>query len=196
MIVRIQIDIKWSVLNSPLRIPNSEFPTPHSAMPVPFRPELVHPSAFIAPGAVVVGEVVLAERASVWFNAVLRGDTAAITVGAGSNVQDGAVLHADPGFPCTLGENVTVGHLAIVHGATVQSNAMIGMRSIVMNGAVIGAHSLVGAGAVVTEGTIVPAGSLVLGMPGKVVRALKPEEMERIAQAAAHYVANAERHRF
>ncbi len=162
--------------------------------PVRFQPELVAPSAFIAAGAVVVGNVTLAEQSSVWFQAVIRGDTAPIVVGARTNIQDGAVVHADEGFPCTLGDDVTVGHLAIVHGATVASAVMIGMRSVVMNGAVIGEQTIVGAGAVVTEGTVVPPRSLVLGMPGKVVRELRSDEIERIAKAAVHYVANARRY--
>ena len=163
--------------------------------PVYFRPELVHPTAFIAPGAVVVGDVTLEEESSVWFNAVIRGDMDAIRIGPRSNVQDGAVLHADEGVPCTLGADVTVGHLALVHGATVGDNVLIGMRSVVMNGAVIGEGSLIAAGALVTEGTIIPPGSLVVGMPGKVARQLKPEHIERIRHAAAHYVANARRYR-
>ena len=163
--------------------------------PVRFQPELVHPTAFIAPGAVVVGEGTLGEEASVWFNAVIRGDTAPIQIGPRTNVQDGAVLHADENVPCTLGAGVTVGHLALVHGATVADNAMVGMRSVVMNGAVIGECSLVAAGALVTEGTVIPPGSLVIGTPGKVVRELKPAEIERIKAAAEHYVANARRYR-
>lgn len=162
--------------------------------PVLFRPELVHPTAFIAPGAVVVGDVTLEEESSVWFNAVIRGDMEAIRIGPRSNVQDGAVLHADEGVPCTLGADVTVGHLALVHGATVGDNVLIGMRSVVMNGAVIGENSLIAAGALVTEGTVIPPGSLVIGMPGKAARQLKPEHIERIRYAAAHYVANAKRY--
>jgi carbonic anhydrase/acetyltransferase-like protein (isoleucine patch superfamily) len=163
--------------------------------PVVFRPELVHPTAFIAPGAVVVGDVTLEEESSVWFNAVLRGDMDAIRIGPRTNVQDGAVLHADEGVPCTLGAGVTVGHLALVHGATVGDNVLIGMRSVVMNGAVIGENSLIGAGALVKEGMVVPPGSLVVGMPARVARELKPEHIERIRQAAEHYVANARRYR-
>lgn len=155
-----------------------------------FRPEQVHPSAFLAANAVIVGDVTLGEDCSVWFGAVLRGDTEAIRVGSRTNIQDGCVLHADPGFPCTIGDGVTVGHLAIVHGATVGDNVTIGMHATVMNGAVVGSNSIVGVGAVVTEGTIVPEGSLVIGLPGKVRRALTAEEIEHNRHAAEHYVQN------
>jgi len=156
-----------------------------------FRPEQVHATAFLARGAVVVGDVAIGEESSVWFNAVARADCEAVRIGRRTNVQDCCVLHADPGFPCTLGDGVTVGHGAIVHGATVGDNVTIGMGAVVMNGAVVGENSVVGAGALVTEGTVVPAGSLVLGLPGKVVRATTPEEIERNRRAAAHYVAAA-----
>ena len=153
-----------------------------------FRSELVHPSAWIAPGAVVVGDVTLGENSSVWFQAVLRGDTDPIRVGRRTNIQDGCILHADPGFPCQLGDGVTLGHRAIVHGAIVEDDVLIGMGAIVMNGARIGAGSIVGVGAVVTEGTIVPAGSLVLGLPGKVRRELTSEEIARNRRTAQIYV--------
>lgn len=157
-----------------------------------FRPEQVHPTAFLARGAVVVGDVTIGEGSSVWFNAVVRADCEAVRIGRRTNIQDHCVLHADPGFPCTLGDGVTVGHGAIVHGATVGDNVTIGMGSVVMNGAVVGENSIVGVGAVVTEGTIVPPGSLVLGLPGKVKRATTPEEIERNRRSAEHYVAAAE----
>lgn len=153
-----------------------------------FRPELVDPTAFIAPGAVVLGNVTIAARASVWFAAVVRGDTAAIVVGEETNVQDGCVLHADPGYPCTLGKRVTLGHGAIVHGATVEDDVLIGMRAVVMNGAKIGRGSIVAVGAVVTEGTEIPPGSIVMGQPAKVKRPAEPRDAERIRHAAAHYV--------
>lgn len=156
-----------------------------------FRPELVHPSAFIARGAVVIGDVTLAEEASVWFNAVLRGDCAPIRVGRGTNIQDGAVLHADPGFDCILGDGVTVGHLALIHGAVVEDNVVIGMHSVIQNGARVGRDSLVAVGAVVTEGMQIPPGSLVMGLPAKIKRPLTPEEIERNRLSAAHYVENA-----
>jgi len=153
-----------------------------------FRPELVDPTAFIAPGAVVLGNVTIAARASVWFATVIRGDSAAIVIGEETNVQDGCVLHADPGFPCVLGKRVTLGHGAIVHGATVEDDVLIGMRAVVMNGARVGSGSIVGVGAVVTEGTEIPPGSIVLGQPAKVKRPAEPRDAERIRHAAAHYV--------
>ena len=162
--------------------------------PVSHRPDLVHASAYIAPGAVVVGDVTLEENASVWFGAVLRGDTAAIRVGRGSNIQDGAVLHADPGVPCTIGAGVTVGHRAIVHGAKVGDNVVVGMGSIVLNRAQVGENSIIAAGAVVTEDAVIPPGSLVMGMPAKVRRSLSEDEIARNRWAAEHYVANARRY--
>ncbi len=163
--------------------------------PHAFRPDQVAATAFIAPGAAVVGDVTLGENASVWFAAVLRGDTEPIRVGARTNIQDGSVLHADPGFPCTLGEGVTVGHRAIVHGAVIEDNVLIGMGAIVLNGAHIGRDSIIAAGAVVTQGAEIPPGSLVMGMPAKVKRPLKPEEIEANRLAAQHYVENAARFR-
>ncbi len=158
------------------------------------RSELVDPSAFIAPGAVVVGDVTIGPQSSVWFQAVIRGDCEAIRIGSRSNVQDGCVLHADPGFPCTIGDGVTIGHRAIVHGATLQDNVVVGMGAIVLNGARVGRDSIIAAGAVVTEGADIPPGSLVMGMPGKVRRALTPEETQYNRHAAEHYVENAKRY--
>jgi carbonic anhydrase/acetyltransferase-like protein (isoleucine patch superfamily) len=134
----------------------------------------IHPQAFIAPGAYVVGEVEVGEGASIWFAAVVRGDLERVVIGPGSNIQDGAVLHADPGFPCLIGPSVTVGHRAIVHGAVVEEGALIGMGAIVLNGARIGKNAVVGAGAVVTAGTEVPEGMLALGVPAQVVRPAPP----------------------
>ena len=156
-----------------------------------FRPELVHPSVFLAAGVVVVGDVGLDEEASVWFNAVLRGDCAPIRVGAQSNIQDGCILHADPGYPCTIGRGVTVGHGAIIHGATVGDNVVVGMKSVIQNGARVGDNCIIAVGAVVTEGTEIPAGSLVMGLPAKVKRPLVEGELEMNRLAAAHYVENA-----
>lgn len=134
----------------------------------------VHPTAFVAESAVVVGEVVIEEGASVWFQAVVRGDLERVVVGARSNVQDGAVLHADPGFPCLLGPSVTVGHRAVVHGAVVEEGALIGIGAVVLNGARIGKHAVVGAGAVVAPGVEIPAGMLALGVPARPVRPTDP----------------------
>lgn len=153
-----------------------------------FRPDQVDPSAYITPGAVVVGDVTLGPQASVWFNAVLRGDCEAIRVGARSNIQDGCVLHADPGFPCILGEGVTVGHAAIVHAAVVEDGALIGMRAVVLDGARVGAESLVAAGSVVPPGMQVPPRSLVIGVPARVKRELTEAELAHNRYAAEHYV--------
>jgi carbonic anhydrase/acetyltransferase-like protein (isoleucine patch superfamily) len=153
-----------------------------------FRPEQVHETVFIAPGAVVLGDVHLAADVSVWYQAVIRGDTAPIQIGRGSNIQDGAILHADPGFPCSLGERVTVGHGAIVHGATIGNEVLIGMRAVVMNGAQIGVGSIVGVGAVVPEGMVIPPGSVVMGIPAVVKRSVTERDQERIAHAAEHYI--------
>lgn len=156
-----------------------------------FRPHQVHPGAWIAPGAVVVGDVTLHEGASVWFMAVLRGDTEALTVGPGSNIQDGAVLHADPGFPLLLGAGVTVGHRAVVHGARVGDNTLVGMGAILLNGAQVGADCIIGAGALLTGGQQFPPGMLILGSPARVVRPLRPEEVESNRSSAAGYVEKA-----
>ena len=143
--------------------------------------------AWVAPTAVLVGRVRLGSGSSAWYGAVLRGDGEQITVGAGSNVQDGCVVHADPGFPATIGDGVVVGHNAVVHGCTVEDGSLIGMGSTVLNGAVIGAGSLVAAGAVVLEGTQVPPGSLVAGVPAKVRRPLDEAEQASLRENAATY---------
>lgn len=160
-----------------------------------FRPELVHPSVFIAPGAMVIGDVTLARDSSVWFNAVLRGDTDSIQIGPETNVQDLAVLHCDAGVPCTIGARVTLGHAAIVHGATVEDDCLIGIRAVVMNRARIGAGSLIAVGALVTEGVEIPPRSVVMGVPGKVVRQVTDEDWQRIRHAANHYVQAAQLYR-
>jgi len=152
-------------------------------------------TAWVADNAQVIGRVELADDASIWYGAVLRGDNDRITIGARSNVQDGSVLHADAGFPLTLGADVTVGHQAMLHGCTVGDGSLIGIQAVVLNGARIGRQSLVGAGAVVTEGKEFPDGSLILGAPAKAVRSVTPEQVERLRFAARHYVENAERHR-
>lgn len=143
---------------------------------------------WIAGNAVVVGDVSLGERSSVWFGAVIRGDSEAIEVGADTNLQDQVVLHADPGFPCRIGDRVTVGHGAIVHGATVESDVLIGMRATILNGAVIGSGSLVAAGALVTEGKVFPPGSLIVGVPARSLRAVTEEEAARQTRGWKHYV--------
>ena len=152
-----------------------------------FRPELVAETAYLLPTAVVIGNVTIEHDASVWFQAVIRGDTEQIRIGAGSNIQDLALLHADPGFPCLVGQRVTVGHGAIVHGAIVEDDCLIGMRAVILNGARIGTGSLIAAGAVVPEGMQIPAGSLVIGVPAKIVRAVSDAQREQIAHGAQHY---------
>ena len=156
---------------------------------------MIHPSAFIHDSAVVIGDVHLGARSSVWPTAVLRGDVDRIEVGEDSNVQDGAVLHCEQGIPCIIGKRVTIGHRAIVHGALVQDDVLIGMGAVVLNSVVVGRGSLIGAGAVVAEGTVIPPGSLVLGVPGKVVGTLNPEQRARLAEGHVSYVAMRERHR-
>jgi carbonic anhydrase/acetyltransferase-like protein (isoleucine patch superfamily) len=152
-------------------------------------------SAWVHPAAVVIGDVTLADDVSVWPTAVLRGDRDAIRVGKSSNVQDGAVLHCDPGKPCLIGERVTIGHRAVVHGCTVEDGALIGIGAIVLNGAVIGAGSLVAAGAVVGEGQVIPPGSLVLGIPAKVRGPLSEDQRARVEKGYETYVLLKELHR-
>ena len=149
---------------------------------------------YIAPGAHVIGRVALGARASVWFGAVLRGDNDPIRIGADSNVQDGAMIHADPGVPTTIGDGVTIGHHAIVHGATVGNRSLVGMGATLLNRAVIGADCIVGANALVTEGKSFPDGSLIVGSPARVLRPLTETEIAGLRLSAATYVANARRY--
>lgn len=155
---------------------------------------LVGTGQFIAPGAVLIGEVVLHENSSVWFNCVLRGDADRIEVGAGSNIQDGTVMHADPGFPLSVGQNVTVGHNAMLHGCTIGDGSLVGINAVVLNGARIGKGCLIGANALITEGMDVPDGSLVLGSPGKIKSQLSAEQQLGLLHNADHYVRNAQRY--
>ncbi|MGI9127923.1 MAG: gamma carbonic anhydrase family protein [Roseomonas sp.] len=148
---------------------------------------------WIAPDAQVVGHVILEEDVGIWFGAAIRGDNEPIRIGARSNIQEGAVLHSDMGFPLTIGADVTIGHRAILHGCTIGDGALIGMGATVMNGARIGAGSIIGACALVTEGKEIPEGSLVMGAPAKVIRALDAETRQRLLGSAAHYVENARR---
>lgn len=157
------------------------------------RPE-IDPTAWVAPGSTVIGSVRLAADASVWYGSVLRGDTEQITVGAGSNIQDGCVVHADPGFPATVGAGVSVGHRVVLHGCSVRDGALVGMGAVVLNGAVIGAGSLVAAGAVVLAGTVVPPGSLVAGVPAKVRRELTEAERADLRGTAERYVQRSRAH--
>jgi carbonic anhydrase/acetyltransferase-like protein (isoleucine patch superfamily)/deoxycytidylate deaminase len=153
------------------------------------------PSAFVAESAEVDGDVQLGVESSIWYGAVLRGDIAAIRVGARTSIQDGCILHTDAGMACVVGDGVTVGHGAVLHGCTVEDGALIGMRATVLTAAVVGRGAIVGAGAVVTEGQTIPAGMLAVGVPARVIRAVRPEETERMRSGVAHYVELAARHR-
>ncbi|HUL02725.1 MAG TPA: gamma carbonic anhydrase family protein [Gemmatimonadales bacterium] len=155
----------------------------------------IHPTAFIAPGAVVLGDVTLGPHASVWYTAVLRGDTAPIVVGASSNIQDGTIIHVDAGVPATVGARVGVGHRVVLHGCTVEDECLIGMGSVLLNRAHIGQGSVVAAGAVVPEGLRVPPGSVLVGVPARVTRQVDDELRARIRATWEHYVQEAERHR-
>ena len=152
-------------------------------------------TAWVADNAQVIGEVTLAADSSVWFGATLRGDTATIHIGEGSNIQDGSVVHADHGMPVTVGRHVTVGHQVTLHGCTIGDGSLIGIAAVVLNGAKIGKHCLVGAGALVTEGKEFPDGSMILGSPARVVKTLSPEQIEGLRQSAQHYIDNARRFR-
>ena len=152
-------------------------------------------SAFLAPGAVLIGRVTVSAGASIWYGAVLRADHDSIFVGERSNIQDGCVLHADPGVPLSLGSDVTVGHNATLHGCTVEDRVLIGMGAIVLNAAHVGRHSIIAAGALLTEGQQIPEGVLVAGMPGKVRRELSETERAAIERNAASYVELAQLHR-
>jgi len=152
-------------------------------------------AAYIAPSATLIGRVELAEGSTVWFNAVLRGDNEPIRIGARSNVQEGAVLHTDPGCALTVGEDVTIGHQAMLHGCTVGDGSLIGIQAVVLNRAVIGKQCLVGAGAIVTEGKAFPDRSLILGAPAKVVRTLGDDEVARLLESAANYQRRGVRYR-
>ncbi len=151
--------------------------------------------AFIAEGTTVVGDVHIGSASSVWFGTVMRGDVEKIRIGARTNIQDNSVVHADVGFPCVIGDDVTVGHRCIVHGAQVGDGALIGMGAIVMNGAKIGARSLVAAGALVPEGKEFPEGVLIMGAPAKVKRELNEMELESLKFSSSHYVANGQEYR-
>lgn len=155
----------------------------------------VHPTAFVAPSADLVGDVEIGAEASVWYGCVLRGDIAPIRVGAGTNIQDLTVVHVDLGRPTLIGEQVGIGHRAIVHGCAIDDDCLIGMGAIVLSGAVIGRGSLIAAGAVVTEGTEVPAGSLVVGVPGRVVRQVDERLRSRMERTVSEYQALKEGHR-
>ena len=145
---------------------------------------------WIAPSATVIGEVILSKDASIWFNAVLRADNEPIYIGEGSNVQDGAIIHTDPGMPCRVGKMVTVGHMAMLHGCTVGDGSLIGIGSVVLNGAKIGKNCIIGAKALITENKEIPDNSLVVGSPGKVIREVTEEEKKSVLENTKHYQDN------
>jgi len=154
----------------------------------------VSDSVFIAPTATVIGDITVGADSSIWYGACVRGDMAPITIGAGSNVQENATIHVDPGVPVSVGNGVTIGHNAVIHGATIEDDALIGMGAIVLNRAVVGRGSIIAAGAVVREGMVVPPGSLVAGVPGKVIKELSAEQQAHIRENAQAYVACARAH--
>ena len=154
----------------------------------------VHESAFVADSAQVIGRVTLEADSSVWFGTVIRGDTAAIHIGQGTNIQDASVLHVDDGKPLVIGNHVTVGHQVMLHGCTIGDESLIGIGAVVLNGAKIGKNCLVGAGSLVTEGKEFPDGSMILGSPARVVRQLTPEQIEMLRRSAQNYIANARRY--
>ncbi|MGO1693706.1 MAG: gamma carbonic anhydrase family protein [Marinobacter sp.] len=157
-------------------------------------PELQGDSQFVAENATVIGNVALHGKSSVWFNVVIRGDNERITIGPETNVQDGSVLHTDPGMPLTLGKGVTVGHKAMLHGCEVGDYSLIGINAVVLNGAKIGKYCLIGANTLIPEGMVIPDGSLVVGAPGKVKRELTKHQQKMLELSAAHYVHNASRY--
>lgn len=159
------------------------------------RIPVIAESAYVHESATVVGDVVLGDQVSVWPQAVIRADTERITIGARSNVQDGAILHADPGVPLTIGEDVTIGHQVMLHGCTVGDGSLIGIQAIVLNNAVIGRGCLVGAGSLVTEGKVFPDNVMIVGSPARVIRELTAADAERVRHGAWHYVAEAANYR-
>jgi carbonic anhydrase/acetyltransferase-like protein (isoleucine patch superfamily) len=152
----------------------------------------IHETAWVAPGAHVLGQVQLMTNANVWFGAVIRADNEPITVGPNSNIQEGAVLHVDPGCPLVIGENVTIGHQAMLHGCTIGDGSLIGIQAVILNRVVIGKNCLIGAGSLIPEGKVIPDRSLVMGTPGKVIRQLDDDEVAKIADGAANYVERAQ----
>ena len=155
----------------------------------------IHPSAWVADNAQVMGNVLLGEDSSVWFGVVIRGDMEAITVGQGSNIQDNSVLHTDQDMPLSIGENVTVGHQVMLHGCSIGDGSLIGIQAVVLNGAKIGKNCLVGAGSLVTEGKEFPDGSMIFGSPAKAVKQLSAEQIEGLKMSAQHYIVNARRYK-
>lgn len=155
----------------------------------------INPSCFVAPNAIVIGAVTMGAESSIWYQCVLRGDVSTITIGERTNIQDGSILHADPGFPTVIGNDVTVGHGAIVHGAVIEDGCLIGIRATLLNGCRIGAGSVIGAGALVPEGMLVPPNSVVMGVPGKVIKEVSERLAERSRRGSAGYVRFAKGHK-
>lgn len=155
----------------------------------------IHASAWVAENATLAGQITLQKDVSIWFNAVLRAEHAPITVGEGSNIQDGTVCHVDPGMPLTIGRSVTVGHKVMLHGCTIGDESLIGINAVILNGAKIGRHCLIGANSLIPEGKEIPDGSLVMGSPGKIVRTLSEAQMEGLKASAMHYVENGRRYK-
>ena len=151
--------------------------------------------SWVAPNAIIIGKVKLEKNSSIWFNAVLRGDIEKIVIGENSNIQDGSVLHTDPGYPLTVGKGVTVGHMVMLHGCEISDDTLIGIGSTILNKAKIGKNCIIGANTLVTENKVIPDNSLVLGSPGKVVRKVTDEEIKVIRENAKHYVKNSKRYK-
>ena len=155
----------------------------------------IHASAWVAENATLAGQITLQKDVSIWFNAVLRAEHAPITVGEGSNIQDGSVCHVDPGMPLTIGRSVTVGHKVMLHGCTIGDESLIGINAVILNGAKIGRNCLIGANSLISEGKEIPDGSLVMGSPGKIVRTLSEAQIEGLKASAMHYVENGRRYK-
>ena len=148
----------------------------------------VHPEAWVAPNASLIGKIKLEKNSSIWFNAVLRGDIELITIGENSNIQDGSVLHTDPGYPLTVGKRVTVGHMVMLHGCQISDDSLIGIGSIILNNAKIGKNCIIGANSLITENKVIPDNSLVVGSPGRVLRKVTDEEIKAVLENGKHYV--------
>ena len=156
----------------------------------------VHPESWVAPNASIIGKVKLQKNSSIWFNAVLRGDIEPITIGENSNIQDGSVIHTDPGFPLNVGKGVTVGHMVMLHGCKISDDTLIGIGSIILNNATIGKNCIIGANTLITENKIIPDNSLVVGSPGRIIRKVTKDEIKAIIENAKHYVANSKKYKF
>lgn len=147
----------------------------------------IHNTCFVADNATIIGNVIIAEQSSIWFQAVIRADKEQIIIGKGTNIQDHVTLHTDPNYRLTIKDNVTIGHRAIVHGATIEDEVLIGMGATILNGAIIGKHSIIGANALIPEGCVIPEGSIVVGCPGKIIKQITPQQIQMIQQNAKEY---------